>query len=122
MCILHGRQSCHSRQKQVGAGNGGRFGDIEVQPSTAEGIALYLNCLSALNQHFMFAFLSINRLHLCRCSGHQPRFWKVGNLQLGTKGSRQKPKRVFYGQADRKKGGVNPPSLTISICENFGPF
>ena len=95
-------KNLHFPKNPVGAGNGGRFGDIEVQPSTAEGAALYLNCLSALNQHFTFAFLSINWLHLCWCSGNQPRFWKVGNLQLGTKGSSQKPKRVFYGQPDHK--------------------
>ena len=43
----------------------------------------------------------------------------------------KKPKQLFYGhadrkgvygQVDRKGGGQPPPSLTISIWENFGPF
>ena len=40
------------------------------------------------------------------------------------KGSRQKQKRLFYVEADPKGGGAGapPPSQTISICENLGPF
>ena len=38
-----------------------------------------------------------------------------------SKGSRKK-KRIFYGQADRKGGGVNPPWPDHSICEKFNTF
>ena len=40
------------------------------------------------------------------------------NILTVTKGSRKKT-RIFYGQADRKGGGVSPPRPDRSICENF---
>ena len=39
-------------------------------------------------------------------------------LSKCNKGSRQK-KQIFYDQADRKGGGVNPPWPDRTICENF---